>query len=140
MKKIILGIAIVIFLLLALGATVIFIRQRTAFFGRATSPTTGGEIAPDNCYLFASPLQAQANGSEKIRVTAFILDSQGKGVTGEAVFLGQNERLEITPVQTITDNLGRAIFDISSKTPAEYLVEARVGSQVLPQRVKVSFR
>ena len=140
MKKIILGIAIVIFLLLALGATVIFIRQRTAFFGRATSPTTGGEIAPDNCYLFASPLQAQANGSEKIRVTAFILDSQGKGVIGEAVFLGQNERLEITPVQTITDNLGRAIFDISSKTPAEYLVEARVGSQVLPQRVKVSFR
>ena len=140
MKKIILGIAIVIFLLLALAATVVFIRQRTAFFGRATAPSVGGEIALDNCYLFASPLQAQAGGKEKIRVTAFILDSQGKGVTGEAVFLGQDERLEITPVQTITDNLGQAIFDISSKTPAEYLVEARVGSQVLPQRVKVSFR
>ena len=73
-------------------------------------------------------------------MTAFILDSQGKGVIGEVVFLGQDERLEITPVQTITDNLGRAIFDISSKTPVDYLIEARVGNKVLPQRVKVSFR
>ena len=140
MKKILVGLIILVFLLISLGVTIIFVRQRTAFFGRATAPSVGGEIALDNCYLFASPLQAQANGSEKIRVTAFILDSQGKGVTGEAVFLGQDERLEITPVQTITDNLGRAIFDISSKTPVDYLIEARVGNKVLLQRVKVSFR
>lgn len=141
MKKVILGILIIIFLLLALAATVVFIRERTTFFGRAFGPSTSaGEVAIDNSYLFASPLQAQADGKEKIRVTVFILDSQGKGVTGEAVFLGQDERLEIFPVQPVTDDLGRAIFDISARTPGEYLIEARVGNQVLPQRVKASFR
>ena len=140
-KGIILAVVVFLILLFSLGATVIFIRQRTSFFGRAFIPSTSsGEVVLENSYLFASPLQAQANGKEKIRITIFILDSQGKGVYGQPVFLGQNESLEISPIQAVTDELGRAIFDVSAKNPAEYLIEARVGSEVLPQRVRVNFR
>ncbi len=141
MRKIVLAIFILLILLFSLGATIILVRQRTTFFGRAFTPSTGsGEVVLENSYLFASPLQAQANGKEKIRVTIFLLDSQGKGVYSQPVFLGQDERLEITPVQAVTDELGRAIFDVAAKVPAEYLIEARVNNQVLPQRGKVSFR
>jgi hypothetical protein len=140
-KGIFLAIIVFLILLFSLGATVIFIRQRTGFFGRAFTPSTGsGEVVLENSYLFASPLSAQANNKEKIRITIFLLDSQGKGVYGQAVFLGQNESLEINPIQAVTDELGRAIFDIMAKVPAEYLIEARVGNQVLPQRIRVSFR
>jgi len=140
-RGIIFGIVVLLIILFSLGATVIFIRQRTTFFGRAFNPlTSSGEVALENSYLFASPLQAQANGKEKIRITIFILDSQGRGVYGQPVFLGQNESLEINPIQAVTDELGRAIFDVSAKNPAEYLIEARVGSEVLPQRVRVNFR
>jgi len=140
-KGIFLAIIVFLILLFSLGATVIFIRQRTTFFGRAFNPSTSsGEVALENSYLFASPLQAQANGKEKIRITIFILDSQGRGIYGQPVFLGQNESLEINPIQAVTDELGRAIFDVSAKNPAEYLIEARVGSEVLPQRVRVNFR
>jgi hypothetical protein len=140
-RGIVLAIIIFLILLFSLGATITFVRQRTSFFGRAFTP--GGnveEVVLENSYLFASPLQAQVSNKEKIRVTIFILDSQGKGVYGQPVFLGQDERLEITSIQTVTDELGRAIFDVAAKIPAEYLIEARVNNQILPQRVKVSFR
>jgi len=140
-KGIILAIIIFLILLFSLGAAITFVKQRTSFFGRAFTPGGSvGEIALENSYLFASPLQAQVGIKEKIRVTIFILDSQGKGVYGQPVFLGQDGRLEITPVQAVTDELGRAIFDVGAKVPAEYLIEAKVNNQILPQRVKVNFR
>ncbi|PIS14653.1 hypothetical protein COT64_01520 [Candidatus Shapirobacteria bacterium CG09_land_8_20_14_0_10_39_12] len=145
MKRIIFTFLIIFFLLLSLSLTVFFISQRTTFFGRAFGPTnnrasSAETIEIDNCYLFASPLQARADGKEKIRVTVFILDSQGRGVSGEAVFLGQDERLEIIGIQPVTDDLGRAIFDISSSTVANFLIEARAGNKTLPQRVRLNFR
>ena len=140
-KGIILAVVVFLILLFSLGATIIFVRQRTSFFGRAfTSGGSVGEVALENSYLFASPLQAQVSIKEKIRVTIFILDSQGKGVYNQPVFLGQDERLEITSIQAVTDELGRAIFDVAAKVPAEYLIEARVNNQILPQRVKLNFK
>jgi hypothetical protein len=135
---------LILFLLLLLFSLfwgVSFIGRRTAFWGRAFSPGLGvGEVALENSYLFASPLSALSGGQEKIRVTVFLLDSQGKGVPGKAVFLGQNEKLQIKSIQAVTDNLGRALFDIAAFAAADYLIEARVDNQVLPQRVKLNFR
>lgn len=139
-KAIILTLIILLLLLFSVGIGVVLVSQRTTFFGRALGPLSRGEISLENSYVFASPLVAQANGKEKIRVTVFVLDTEGKGVEGKPVFLGLNERLEINPVQAVTDNLGRAIFDIATTSPAEYLIEARVENRVLSQRVKVSFR
>jgi len=139
MKKTTLILLVVLFLLFSLVGLVFFISQRTTFFGRAYKPTIGTNFSPQNSYLFASPLRAAADGQEKIRVTVFLLDSSGKGVVGQTVFLGQNERLTISPIQPTTDELGRAIFDISANSAGEYLIEARVGSEILPQRVKIIF-
>jgi len=132
---------LLLLLLLSLFFGVFFIRQRTTFFGRAFNPAgQSGEVVLENSYLFASPLSAQAGGQEKIRVTVFLLDSQGKGVSGRAVFLGQDQRIQTTVVQGITDSLGRALFDVAALSPADYLIEAKVDNQILPQRVKLNFR
>lgn len=131
---------LILFFLFLLGLTVVFIRQRTTLFGRKPAQPVISEVSIENSYLFASPLSAKADGKQKIRATIYVLDSQGLGVLGQPVFLGQDERLEIIPVQALTDNFGRAIFDIASTSPSEYHLEAKVGNQVLPQRVKVSFR
>lgn len=141
MKKVVVGLIILLFLLFSLGATVVFVRERTTLFGQAFGPSTSsGEVAIENSYMFTSPLKAQADGKEKIRITVIILDSEGWGVAEKQVFLGQDVRLNINPVQPVTDNLGKAIFDVSSATPGEYFLEARVENKVLPQRVRVSFR
>jgi len=140
-KGLVLAIIVLLILLLSLGAGVFYINQRTIFWGRAFTPGAGvGEVVLDNSYLFASPLSAQANGKEKIRITVFLLDSQGKGVPGKVVFLGENESLRVDSVQAVSDNLGRVVFDVSSFSPVDYLIEASVDNQVLPQRVKVNFK
>lgn len=144
-KKLLLLLVIILFLVLSLISLVYFISTRTSFFGKAYGPSaSSGSNASymrlENCYLFASPLQAKADDKEKIRVTAFILDSQGKGVAGEAVFLNQNEKLTINPVMPVTDDLGRAIFDLSTSSIGEYIIEAKVSNKTLPQKINVNFR
>lgn len=132
---------VLLFLLLSLGLLVVFIQERTTFFGRAFGPTPRkGLVEIENSYMFASPLEAQADGREKIRITVIILDSEGFGVAEKQVFLGQDARLTINAVQQTTDSLGKAIFDISSSASGEYHLEARVDNKVLPQRVRISFR
>ncbi|HUS52329.1 MAG TPA: Ig-like domain-containing protein [Candidatus Bathyarchaeia archaeon] len=130
---------VLFFLLLALGAGVFLVSQRTTFFGRAYTPQTSGRVSFDNSYVFASPLVARADGKERIRLTIFILDNQGRGISGKPVSLGQNENLEIVATQPETDNLGRAIFDLSADRAGDYLIEARVDNQLLSQRVRVGF-
>ncbi len=140
-KGLIFTLIILFIVLFSLGLTVFFINQRTTFFGRASSPSLGsGEIALENSYVFASPLSAKADGKEKIRITVFILDSQGKGVYDQAVFLGEDGRLETKEVQPVTDTIGRALFDVSSMVATDYFIEAQVNNQLLPQRIKVTFR
>lgn len=137
--SVILAFLILLLLLLALGAGVFLVSQRTTFFGRAYTPQTSSQVSLDNSYVFASPLVARADGRERIRLTVFILDNQGRGILGKSVSLGRNENLEIITTQSETDNLGRAIFDLSASRVGDYLIEARVDNQPLPQRVRVSF-
>lgn len=145
MKRGVLIIFALLILLFSLGGLVFFISARTSFFGKAYGPpassgSNASYVRLENCYLFASPLQAKADDKEKIRVTAFILDSQGKGVAGEAVFLNQNEKLTISAVMPVTDDLGRAIFDLSTSSIGEYAIEAKVSNKTLPQKIRVTFR
>lgn len=137
MVKRLLTITILIFLLLGLGVIVFLVRERTQLPSQAARL---GIVSLENSYLFASPLLASANGQEKIRVTAFLLDDQGLGVEGKKVSLGQNQNLMVEPVQPATDSVGKAVFDLSTSFAAEYLVEVQVDGETFPQKVKVTFK
>lgn len=144
MKKYLLLGLIFLILLLSLSVTVVFISQRTSWFGRAEGPeqTRGseGEISTQNSYLFASPLTAAADGQEKIRLTVFVLDNQGRGVYGQPVAIIENEGLTVSAVQPATDQLGRAVFEVAGTRSGEYFLQAQVGGWLLSQKVRVVFR
>jgi len=115
---------------------------RTNFFGKAAG---SGVFAPANSYLFASPLSARVG--DKIRVTAFALDGQGKGVPNQNVSVGcldaaacRNAGVGISEVQPLTDTLGQAVFDVSVNTPGKYELQAVVNGAPVPQTVTVTFQ
>jgi hypothetical protein len=137
MLKKLLTILFIIFLILLIFLLVYFVNQRLIFTGRADNP---GNPSLDNSYLFASPLIAQANGLEKIRVTVFVLDSQGSGVPGKTVTLGQSLDLNVEAIQPITDSIGKAVFDLSSNTSLIYELEVLVDGQLLPQKLRLTYR
>lgn len=137
-KKTLWLIVFILILLLGLVVAVYLVRQRTRIIGKAYGPTMGGEVEIANSYMFASPLKAKMGG-ERIRITVFILDGQGKGVMGKMVTLGHKEMINVDVIQATTDDLGKAIFDISSTKAGLYLIDASVEDKVLPQRVSITF-
>lgn len=118
--------------------------ERTSFFGRASAPGGVRSVPPllsyQNSYVFASPINALADGESIIRVTVFLLNNQGLGVGGQSVNLKVQPEANISPVSPVTDNLGRATFDLTSNTPGDYTISAEVEDGSLPQMVSVSFR
>lgn len=153
MNRSFVGILTISTLVVILLLLLYLVGTRTSFFNMASTLTpattttqevpssTGNStyIAIGNSYIFASPLKAKANGQEKIRVTVFALDGQGNGVAGAVVSLGGVQGLSISPVQPTTDDLGRAIFDISSITAGNFEISASVGTSTIPQRVTMTF-
>ena len=130
----------IVFMLFALTMTVSLVSERTSLFGKAQVFVSTGRFSPENSYVFASPLSALASGQEQIRVSVFLLDTEGLGVSGKRVFLGQAVELKVKDIQPISDSLGRALFDVSSTKKGEYYIEVGADSQVLPQKARITFR
>lgn len=132
-----------IFVLVVIYLVILFSSGRTSIFGRASGQ---GVLSSTNSYVFASPLLAKVGG-EKIRVTVFALDGQGKGISGKKVAINCIEPdnclslgLVVENVQPDTDTLGRGIFDISSTSVGQFKLQAKVEEVVIPQTVTVTFQ
>lgn len=136
MKKIIYFFLIFIFTL-SIFTIFFWLYEAKFFVGRAS--VFQQSFSVDNSYLFVTPLRAKANNIEKIRVTVFVLNNQGLGVFGKKVSLGTNENLNIEEIQALTDNYGKAVFDISSIRSGEYYLEVKVEDKILLQKAHLSF-
>ncbi|OGM12056.1 hypothetical protein A2W13_00035 [Candidatus Woesebacteria bacterium RBG_16_36_11] len=134
----IVAIIILILILLGFGISIYSVRQRTTITGRAYEQATGN-VELTNSYMFASPLTAKADGLERIRMTVFVLDSQGRGVTGKEVILGNQDFLKIESIQGKTDETGKAVFDITSNKVGLFIIEASIDNKALPQKVSIIF-
>ena len=107
------------------------------FVGRAS--ITARSFSVENSYLFVSPLNAKANGDERIRVTVFILNDQGLGVLGRSISLSSDINLTQETVQGLTDAVGKAVFDIQAKKPGDYYLDVKVDGTGLPQKARLVF-
>lgn len=59
---------------------------------------------------------------------------------GKAVSIGGGNVLQVKSVQPITDNQGRATFDISGAgSPGVYIIQAMVDGAVLVQKITIYF-
>lgn len=131
-------IVIIIFLSIALAASIFLVLRTTVFYGKASTLNTSSVVL-ENSYLFASPIQAKADGKEQIRITVYLLDGRGVGVASQKVNLILPANVTAKEVQNISDETGKAIFDLSSTTANSFNVSAVTNSKELPQKVRVSF-
>jgi len=128
---------IFIILIIALIASVSLVLKTTIFGSKAA--VVNSSVVLENSYLFASPIQAKADGQEKVRITVFLLDGRGLGVPNQTVILNAPSQVTLQESQNITDTSGKAVFDLSSSIIKTFNISAQVGNKVLPQQVKVVF-
>ena len=114
--------------------------SRTSLVGRAATPGVSGVFSPENSYIFASPITAKAKSGTSIRITVILLTTEGLGVKNEEVRVQSGTPLTITPVNSISDDFGRAIFDINASNPGDYTITAATQGVSLPQKVSISFQ
>lgn len=111
-------------------------RARTIFFGRAS----GSNYNLTNSYVFASPLSAKSV-AEKIRVTVFLLDDNGRGVVNKKIELASNPvGVNFAAIQAETDKMGQAVYDLTSPVAGQFTVSALVEGATFPQTVTIRFQ
>jgi len=143
MKKSTIIYSVLVLFLLAVAFVVLNLSAgRTTFFGKASG---SGVLSAGNSYVFGSPLSARIGG-DKIRVTVFILDGQGKGISGKLVTVNckeavtcQTNGIVFSDVQPQTDSLGQSIFDISGSVAGQYELQASTEGIAIPQTVTITF-
>jgi hypothetical protein len=121
-----------------MGLVIYYLKFAVFLTPKADGPNITNSISVNNSYIFASPVRASVDG-DLIRVTVFLLDETGFGVYDKEVKLTNNSGLVVNNVQSLTDDTGKAIFDISGKSAGTYYLEAVVENITLPQRVKMVF-
>lgn len=126
--------ALLIFLVFG-GFIVLY--QVRFFTGRAS--VVAEPFSNENSYIFTSPLVAKAGNQEKIRVTIFVLDARGLGVSQKLVSIQPDSVLKIEAIQGTTDNFGKAVFDISSSAPGSFTPQINVDGIQLSQKAKLTF-
>ena len=118
---------------------VYYIRFAVSTTPKADTFNTVNAVSISNSYIFASPVRAKANG-DLIRVTVFLLDDQGNGIFDNKVSLRSLDGvLDIKDVQSLTDETGKAVFDVASSVIGTYTLEAFTEKIILPQRIKVIY-
>ena len=129
---------IIAFLSLALIAS-LYLVARTTIFVKKASTGNQSTVVLENSYVFTSPLQAKADGKEKMRLTIFILDGRGIGVANQNITVQTSSKITILEIQATTDETGKAVFDLTSESAGQFNVSAITPSGTVPQQVKVLF-
>lgn len=113
------------------------------FVGRADVSQASFSI--DNSYVFVSPLRTKAASSdtatagERVRITVFILNNKGLGVMGKKIVVEVDTNLKIDAIQGVTDQFGKAVFDVSSAQAGEYFLDIKIDNISLKEKAHVSF-
>ena len=129
---------IIILLLVIVGFVSAFGLYEVRFF-TSRADVSQATFSVDNSYIFSTPSQARANGQEKIRLTIFILNNQGLGVLGKKISVGTDPSLNIETIQGLTDNYGKAYFDISAIKSGEYFLEIKADDTALKSKAHMVF-
>lgn len=135
----ILLIIILFIFLITLGILVYYIKFQTSTTPKANNFNTAKVVSISNSYVFASPVRAKAGG-DLIRVNVFVLDDQGDGLYDQKVILQTNNNsLEVKEIQSLTDETGKAVFDVSSDSLNTYTIGVFANGILLPQSLRVVF-
>jgi len=101
----------------------------------ASRASSAQKVSVKNSFLLGEKIMAKADGEDKCVVNVFVLDANGEGILGRRVQLSGLGSLD-----AVSDNLGKATFELTSKIAKQYELAASVNGAPLGKTMKVTFR
>ena len=123
-----------------IGAGVIYYLSTTVIPRVLVSMTQAApaqDVSLESSLIIGEKVMAKADGQEKARLNVFVMDKDGKGVKGKSVELTGD--LSGLPMNTITEEEGRAIFEVSSMNKGQFRLGANVEGMELGKFVTITF-
>jgi hypothetical protein len=100
-----------------------------------TKASGSAKVSGKNSFLLGEKILARADGEDKCVVNVFVLDADGKGMANKQVQLsGLGEMVGMT------NSLGKASFELTSRVAKQYELMASINGEVLGKTLKVTFR
>lgn len=98
----------------------------------------GVTVSLVDSYVIGEKILARADGEDKCVVNVFLMDARGRAVPNKTVSLMGMSR--IVAVSEVSDNTGKASFEMRSTEEGQYRIRAEVEGVELPGGVTVTFR
>ena len=133
---------IILFLLFILfsGVSFFVIFESKTLFSRASEKTS--QISEENSYIFISPVESDCQAREikqMTRINVFVLDQVGKPVIGARVQVNSTSTVLVKGLG-LTDNFGRAIFDVTCVSPADSYLPVVVDGKTISSKAHIVFK
>ncbi len=100
-----------------------------------TKASGSSKVSAKNSIVIGEKILAKADGKDKCVVNVFALDSKGKGVA--------NKQIKLTGLgdqDAMTNDSGKAKFEMTSAQAKQYELTASVGGMVIGKIIKVTFK
>jgi len=135
-KSVLVGVGIVLGLALMFFLATTVVPRVLVTLTRASS---SGRVVVTGSYLLGDKILAKADGKDVNKVNVFLLDKNGKPVSGQTVELtGMSSG--VVQINDFSDEEGRIRFELISTIEGQYRINALYGGQELPQTIVVTFR
>lgn len=92
----------------------------------------------DSSYILGDKLLAKADGVDSLMINVFVLDKDGKPVSGRSVRLTGADNIK--PVSGVTDDQGKIVFNVTSNVEKQYILKATIEGVDLGKSVIGTFR
>jgi hypothetical protein len=99
------------------------------------------ELVPssESSLIFAWPLNAKANGTDKVQINVFVRNSKNLPLNNKRVAFETSLGL-INSISDLTDKSGKATFELTSNQPGIAEIKALIDNQVqVKQTVTIKF-
>lgn len=103
-----------------------------------TRASSSGSVVPSGSYLIGERILAKADGKDRCAVNVFLLDKNGKGVSGKTVDLTGMEGID--QINALSDDDGKIRFEMTSTEEKQFKINASYNGQQLPQTIVLTFR
>lgn len=103
-----------------------------------TKASSSDKVVINNSYMLGQKILARADGKDTCIVNVFLLDKNGRAVTGKTAEVTGVEG--ITKINDISDKTGKVAFEMTSGVEGQFKLKATVNGVELPQTVTVTFR
>lgn len=103
-----------------------------------TKAAPATRVSVTDSYVLGEKILAEANGEDSCKVNIFLMDKNGKPVTGQTADLSGAGMIEA--VNQLSDNKGMISYEVKSNTEGQYKVTASYMEVPLGVPVTVTFR